>query len=472
LDSYRSEIDELARQHGPAYRRNVVVGLMMGVFPIIMSGTIINVAIPSIQTFFAAGHLEAQVLASSFLAATTASLLLSGGLIGRLGVRTTFHWMIWGFLVSSLLAALLPSEGLALLALLRVIQGFVAGVAQSLALLVMVAIFPPEQRGRAISAYGLGIVLSPTVGPFVGGFLVSMFGWQSIFLFSLPFSAASLFLAARLLPKTAPADLPRRIRSLPAVYMACFIAGLTGAFLLWLNKPMLAQAFALLGIAGLGLFLRDQARASEQMLNFALLRRPGVLAAAMISFTYGAGMYGSTYLIPVFLQDLGGRSSWEAGTVLLPGGIVLGVALYLGGILTDRFQVRWILFAGLVAFVASSGAFLTVLASVSLPLVIAFTIVGRIGLGLTIPSLNAGATRMAPESFASTVTVMVNYFRQLGGTVGVGVVGLLLEFSGHAPHPGSRMDPYWDAFFAMTISFLPALLAVYWMRPLPSRGER
>ncbi len=465
MNTYQHEIAALARSHGLNYRRSTVIWLMMGIFPIIMSGTAINVAIPSLKVFFGAGHLEVQALASSFLASATAAMLLSGGIIGRFGIRKIYRWVTWGFLISSVLAALLPANGLALLLLLRVIQGFMAGVAQSLAMIVMMSIFPPEQRGRAIAFYGLGIALSPTIGPFIGGICISLLGWQGMFVFSLPFSIWSLFVASRLLPVSAPFDLPRWIRRTPALYLFGFVTGLSGMFLLWINAPLMAACFGLAGLASLGLFLLDQTQTSAQMLDFTLLRRPGVLAACVISFTYGAGLYGSTYLIPVFLQDLGGRSAWEAGTVLLPGGIVLAFALYLGGVLTDRFQIRWILFSGLLAFAVANGAFLSVLVSINLSLVVAFTIVGRIGLGLTIPSLNAGATRMAPESSASTVMVMVNYFRQLGGTIGVGVVGLLLEFSGPALAAADRIGPYHNAFVAMTVSFIPALIAVYWMRP-------
>ncbi len=464
FDSYRREIAELERSHGKHYRRSTVIWVMMGIFPIIMSGTAINVAIPSIRAFFGAGHLEVQALASSFLASGSAAMLLSGGIIGRLGIRKTYRWLTWGFLISSLLAAALPASGMTLLLVLRVIQGFMAGVAQALAMIVMMSIFPREQRGRAIAFYGLGITLSPTIGPFVGGILTTLMGWQGVFVFSLPFSVLSLFVASQLLPAGAPLDLPRWIRKVPALYLLGFVSGLSATFLLWVDHTVAAAFFGVIGLAGLGMFLFDQARTSEQMLDFSLLRRSGVMAACLISLTYGAGLYGSTYLIPVFLQNLGGHSAWEAGTVLLPGGIVLAFALYLGGILTDRFQIRWILFSGLLAFAISNGAFLTVLASTNLALVIAFTVMGRVGLGLTIPSLNTGATRIAPEASAPTVMVLVNYFRQLGGTIGVGVVGLLLEFSGPALVAADRISSYRSAFLAMTLIFVPALIAVYWMR--------
>ena len=461
-DRYADEVAALAAQRGIHYRRDALIGLMAGVFPIVMSATVINVAVADLQAYFGAGPLAIQVLASAFLASMTAAMLLSGGLIGQVGVLRGLRISLALFIASSLLAALLPRDALVLLVALRGVQGFIGGVVQSLAMMVVISIFPAQQRGRAVAFYGLGIVLSPTVGPFVGGFLTSAFGWQSVFVFALPFAAWSWWVVPHLLPQSAPTDLPRGIRLVPAICMAVFVTGLSGAFLVGAHDLRATAAFTALGTAGLVGFVADQSRARAQLLHFALLRRPGVRAATLIAFLYGAGLYGSTYLIPVYLLDLGQRSAWEAGAVLLPGGIVLALTLYVGGLLTDRRPAYRVLQWGLLAFVVSTAAFLVRIAPVELGWVVGCTIVGRIGLGLIIPSLNAGATRVAPEAFASTVTVLVNYFRQLGGTVGVGVVGVLLEFSSTPDHPALGFE---RAFLAMTLAFVPALLAAAWMRP-------
>ena len=467
-DAFADELATLAANYGPGYRRQTILALMLGIFPIIMSATVINVVIPDIELFFQAGHLATQVLTSSFLASMAATMLLAGGLIGRLGVRRTFRWLNIGFIVASL-SVLISPGGFPALVLVRVIQGCIAGVAQTLAMIVIMAVFRPEQRGRAMSIYGLGIVLSPAIGPFLGGTLSSLFGWQSVFVFSLPFSLLSMLLGSARLPLAAPVDLPRQIRTIPIILLATFVVALTAAFLLWLQNPPAGWFFAALAGVGFGLFVLDQSRTRMQMLNFGLLRYSGVLAACLVSFSYGAGLYGSTYLIPVYLRVVGGYGAWEAGLALLPGGVFLAFALYAGGHLADRLPAAQLLLAGLLAFTLSNAAFLLQLTPVSLPWVIAFTILGRIGLGLIIPTLNAGATRQAPDSYAATVSVLVNFSRQLGGTVGAGLVGLLLEL-------GTRDNPadptaFGHAFAAMALCFVPAMLAARWMRSGPANSS-
>jgi MFS family permease len=141
--------------------------------------------------------------------------------------------------------------------------------------------------------------------------------------------------------------------------------------------------------------------------------------------------------------------------------------LYVGGMMTDRYSMRWTLLIGLLGFTLSNTAFLGFFHPIHLGWFVAVTILGRVGLGLTIPSLNAGVTQVAPEQYASTATVIVNFFRSMGGSVGVGAVGLLLE-SGARPGTTqelSKILSYQSAFLALTLSFLPALLAWFWMRP-------
>ncbi len=467
-DPYRNEVALLMGADGAAYRARTVWWLMVGIMPIVMSATVINVAVPDLRRWFSASHAEVQALSSVFLGAMTVALLASASLIGRLGVRATYRWLIIGFVASSLAAALLPPQAMPLLVLLRAVQGVICGTAQALAMLVIIGIHPVQQRGRAVALYGIGISLSPTLGPFVGGILTSLTGWQALFLFSLPLCIWSWLRVAAMLPHGAPDDLPRSLRLAPLLWLGVFVGALLASFPHWRPWPWLALACCMAAACGLMLFVRDQRRHRQRrMIDFAMLRLPGVRAAALIGFASGAGMYGTTYLLPVYLQDLGGWAAWQAGLLLLPGGLLLGAAMMLGGVLSDRFSIRWTLLAGLTAFLLSNAAFLWALYPVSLGLVLGFTLLGRIGLGLTTPSLTAGATRVAPDSHASTVTVMINFARSLGGALGVGAVGLLLEFGAAAPQASLplRLGAYWNAFALMALAFVPALLAWHWLRP-------
>lgn len=470
MNTYQQELAALAAAGGPRQRFFTVFWLMMGIFPVVMSGTTPSVAVPAIREWFHVSHLEAQVVASVFLAGMTVGMLLSGGWIGSVGVRSAFRLILGVFMAASVVASVLPPDAFIVMAAARAVQGVAAGAAQALAMMAVMAVYPPHERGRAMAVYGYGIILSPIAGPFIGGILNSWLGWQSVFLFTLPFCALSCWRGARRLPRKAPPDLPRSVRLLPSLLLCGFVVGLTGAFLMGARDFPLACAYAGLGLASLAWLVRDQARATPQMLDFGLLRRPAVLAASVLGLCYGVSLFGSTYLLPMYLQELGGRASWQAGLAMLPGGIALAFTLHAGGWLADRFPIRPALVAALLVFMATNAAFLFALVPVSVAFFVVVTTVGRGSTGLLVPLFTAGATRIA-ESHSATLTVLVNYFRTLGGVVGVGLVGLLLELGGGGGAGAAGEQGYRNGFLALVCSFLPALAAVRWMRPPPPTDE-
>jgi predicted MFS family arabinose efflux permease len=392
----------------------------------------------------------------------TVGMLLSGGWIGSVGVRAAFRLILGVFMCASVAASLLPPGAFIFMAAARAVQGVAAGAAQALAMMTVMAVFPLRERGRAMAVYGYGIILSPIAGPFIGGILNSWLGWQSVFLFALPLCAMAWWQGARRLPRSAPPDLPRSVSVLASLLLCGFVVGLTGAFLMGARQPGVAAAYAAIGFVSLAWLVHDQSRTAQQMLDFALLRRPAVLAANVLALCYGVGLYGSTYLLPVYLQELGGRASWQAGIAMLPGGIALMFTLHAGGWLADRFPVRPALVGALAVFMASNAVFLAAPVPVSITFFVIATTVGRGATGLLIPLLNAGATRIA-ESHTATLAVMVNYFRTLGGVMGVGLVGLLLQ-RGSVDSGGASASQYANGFMALVCSLLPAIVAVGWLR--------
>ena len=186
-------------RHGPSYRTWAVVTVMLGTVSAVMEATIVNVALPEIIRAFDLGHDRVQLLSTGFLAATTASMLLSHWALCRFGLRRSYMGAVALLMACSVAAAFAPS--FPLLAACRIGQGIIAGMVQPLAMVAITDVFPREARGRAMSAYGLGIVLSPAVGPAAGGLLVDHFGWRSVFLVTVPLCLAALALAPRYLVK-------------------------------------------------------------------------------------------------------------------------------------------------------------------------------------------------------------------------------------------------------------------------------
>lgn len=427
---WRAEVEARITSEGSAFRLRAIGTLLLGTFVAVMEGTVVNVALPSIQHDFGIGYGGAQVLATGFLAATTVSMLLAPWAIRRFGLRRAFSAANACLLLSSLLAVLIGHLDFAVLVACRILQGVAAGLIQPVAMVGLLPLFPSNAHGRAMATYGLGIVLAPAIGPVAGGLLVDTLGWSGVFLVAVPLSGAAWFGSRRYLFEGRGEGRGVALPDLPSLALvAVALAALLASVPVMGRDPM--QPLLPVGLAAGALFIWRQRRLITPLLDPALFSAPGVGAGLAVAFVYGAGLYGSTYLIPMFAQHELHASAFMAGLLLLPGGVALAATLPLGGMLADRVPVRKVVVSGLLFFAGGSAALALCGPSVSLAWVAMWVVLGRIGLGLLIPSLNGGVMRLAKPSELSAATAAMNFARQLGGALGIVVLAAWLELATH-----------------------------------------
>lgn len=450
-------------RHGPAYRWWAVLTVMLGTVSAIMEATVVNVALPEIIRVFHVGHDQVQLLSTGFLAATTASMLLATWAMQRFGVRRTFMGALMLLVMFSVAATL--TDRFELLALCRVGQGSIAGLIQPLAMVVIIDVFPPEERGRAMGAYGLGIVLSPAVGPVAGGLLVDHFGWRAVFLVTVPLCIAALALAPRYVVAGRPLAGARK-RPFDAIGLLLVVAALCsllGGLAALIRQPLAGAAFTALGIAlALGFVVWERSTL-HPLLDFRIFREAGFGAAVMVALAYGVGIYGSTYLAPIFAQIGAGFSAYEAGLMLVPGGIVLAVVLLRAGRLADRFPSNRVAMAGLACFAVSAILMGFSSRATGFWLLALWVAIGRVGLGLIIPGLNAGALRLLPYGTEAAGSASINFFRQLGGALGVTLIALFLEGRERQLNAQHGLQPMQEGFLLIAFVYCLALIPAWLM---------
>ena len=311
------DLEALHARYGPRYPQLLLGLLMVGSMAMILASTSINVALPAIMADFAIGRPLAQWLATGFLASMTAGLLLAAWAQSRLGARRTVQGGLLIFTLCSLLA-LAATSAWQLIAL-RIVQGACAGIIQPLAMVLIFRIFAEGGRGMALGTYGLGVMIAPTLGPTIGGYLIDHFGWEAVFWLPLPMCLAAAVGAQWLMPSD-------RDRSTPGVDLVAFLF-LSVALFALLGALAEAQRFGwlapscwipgLLGLgATLGFVLRSRA-SPRPLLPLALWRHRAFRKASWVALILGLGLYGSTYLIPLFLQTVEGYSAGRAGLLLL-----------------------------------------------------------------------------------------------------------------------------------------------------------
>ncbi len=462
----------LALRFGPRYRWRVLLTVMIGTMASIMASTIINVAVPDMSRVFGLGQERAQWLSAGFMAAMTLSMLTTPWLLQRFGYRHTYIAVVTLLLTGGVIGGC--SRWFELVLAMRVAEGLAAGVLQPIPAIVVMHAFDRSEQGRAMGIFGFGVVLAPAIGPSVGGVLVEWWGWRSIFFVVVPFCLAALVLARRYLPITAPGGVQAdrdgaRLDVVGLLLIAIAVLALLNG-MVQLHGNAAATGGALLACSATALigFVFHQKRGARPLMELRLFGHRNFALGAVVAFIYGMALFGSTYLVPVFMQIALRLPPSQAGAALLPAGIVLALTIPVAGRLTDRLPFGRIVAFGLTLLAASFLLMLTVGPASSLWWIVAWAVIGRIGLGFVLPSLNVGAMRGLPDAFISQGASTINFMRQLGGAVGISLVGIVLEWRLQV-QPGTALRAFHETFVLVGLITGCAVLAALRMGPAPAR---
>jgi EmrB/QacA subfamily drug resistance transporter len=468
-------IEQLRDQYGKRYKWLVLMTVMIGSVAAILSSTIVNVAVPDMSRHFTLGQERAQWVATSFMLAMTLSMLITPWLLLRFGLRRTYTGAILMLLVGGMAGGF--SINYPMLISMRVLEGLAAGVIQPIPAIVILRSFEEKEQGRAMGIFGFGVVLAPAVGPSVGGFLVEHFGWQSIFFVVVPFCLLVLFLIRRYLAVNSPMMGASRL-DWKGLLLACVctISILNGLVSLH-DEPLLAAALLALGLASFIGFVAYQLRSDAPLIDMRLFAYRQFAMGALVAFIYGMALFGSTYLVPVYMQ-LGLRyAPSQAGLILLPAGIALALTIPIAGKMADRFPPNILVSIGLGLLALSFGLMALGAPGTSYFILMAWTIIGRVGLGLVLPSLSLGAMRGVDFSLIAQGASAISFVRQLGGAIGVSLVGIVLEWrlavhkTGLAATQGEdvfgRLRAFDETFLLVAVICAIAVLAAWRMQAKP-----
>ena len=474
-------LPELQAHYGARYRWLLLLSVMIGTMASIMSATIVNVAIPDMSQYFVLGQARALWVTSGFMVAMTVSMLTTPWLLARYGYRTTYVGCMLLLMAGGLAGGLSSNFSLVLVA--RVAEGLAAGVVQPIPAIIIMRAFAPTEQGRASGLFGMGVVLAPALGPSIGGVLVDAFGWRSIFFMVVPLCLLSLWMAYRYVPVSAPggvaankhgAALDWRGLLLGTLGTLCLLNGMVA-----LHGAAQAQAMALLGgaVVAMATFVWWQRRFAAQggapLMHLSLFTYRQFAMGSIVAFIYGTALFGSTYLLPVYMQLGLQLSASHVGTILLPAGLVLALTIAGVGRLADR-QPTWLLVSIGLALLALSFALMsTITLTSALWVLVVWATLGRIGLGFILPSLNLGSLRPLHESLLSQGASAINFLRMLGGAIGVSLCGIVLEWrlAAHgdsltlAATSPARLAAFNETFWLLSSLCALAILAALQLRP-------
>jgi EmrB/QacA subfamily drug resistance transporter len=390
-----------------------------------MDMTIVNVALPDMSNDLNAGIGELQWVLDAFLVSLAGLLLVGSGLADRFGRRRVFLSGFVGFAVASVLTAASQTVGEVIAA--RVLMGVAAACVLPPALSLLAVLFPPELRPKALGVWsgvaGVGLAL----GPVAGGVLVEVASWRWVFLVNVPFVLLAAPLGMRWLPESRrpgvpPLDLPGVALSTVALTGIVF-ALIEGVDAGWTSPAVLCAAVG--GIAAGVAFVALELRRPQPLFDVRVLARPRVAAGAVAILATYIATLGMLFLLPQYVQYIQNDSALAAGLQLAPFGLGLGALAPVSGRLVPRYGTRVILLAGLLTATVGFVPLLFISADSSPALVLLGTGIVGCGLGLTFPPATAVIMNDLGVGKAGDGAAVNQLARQVGGALGVAIIGSL-----------------------------------------------
>ena len=410
-------------------KRLALLAAIMGSFVAGLDATAVNVALPSIRADLGGGLAGQQWVSNAYLL-TLGSLILIGGSLGDVyGERRVFSIGVAGFGVTSVLCAVAPT--IEVLIGGRALQGAFGALLTPSALAVIVAAFPPAERGEAIGSWTAWAGIATVLGPLAGGYLVDAVSWRLIFAINVPFVIATLIVVSVAVPPRAPGMAHAPVDWLGALLTAL---GLAGPVVALIRQPEVGWSSpqvwvpGLCGVALLAAFLVHEARTPYPMLPLELFKRRNFAAGNLETFVMYGGLSVTFFLLVLFLQQVAGYSALQAGLSMLPSTIVTFLLAKRAGRLADRYGPR--LFMGGGPLLAAAGLVLLLRLDAHVDYVtdlLPALVVFSLGLAATVAPLTATVLADADERNAGIASGVNNAIARIAGLLAVAAIGAVVS---------------------------------------------
>lgn len=440
------------RPENPTYRWLVLAGVMIATFMAVLDATIVNVALAKLMAYFGVSVDRVEWVLTAYLLVFGVMLPSSGWLADHFGYKFIFITGLFLFTAGSFLCSL--SWTLNVLIAFRVIQGSGAGILMPVGMAIVTREFPPEKRGIALGFWTVAASASVSLGPTLGGYLIDNYSWHTIFDVNVPIGIFGMSVLLVVLHEYKS----ERVRSFDVLGFVSLTTFLTSLLLAlasgnsawntggWTSDYILT-CFAL-SIVGLVVFLITEFTVEHPLIELGLFRDYNFALSNVISFLFGIGMFGTTFLLPIYLQDSLGYTPFQAGLVFLPVGFIQGVAAPLAGLFSDRYTPKIPCILGLLLMAYTFYLFSFVSYMSEKPEIMFPLYLRGIAMGILFAPLMTMAISGIPNHKMAQASGLVNVVRQLGGSFGVAAFGSILARRTifHTAMYGEQIDPSSAAF--------------------------
>jgi len=396
----------------------------------VLDATIVNVGLPKIMASFGVGLDKIEWIITAYMLAMAVMLPTSGWLADKFGYKRMYFMGLFLFTFGSMLCGMSSNENMLIMS--RVIQGFGAGTIQPLGMAIITREFPPNQRGVALGFWAIAAAASVSFGPLIGGFLIDSFNWQLIFDVNIPIGIIAM-LATIIIQSEYKNKKFRKFDLVGFISITLFLPltlfalseGNAATNSAGWHAPYIL-ACAAIALVSLAVFITAELTVKEPLIDLRLLKNHNFGIGNIIMVIFSIGMFGSTFLMPVYLQNSLGYTALQAGSVFLPVGIIQGIVAPVSGRISDKISPKLPGFIGVVLmalsfFLNSRLSYMTELKYIMLSLYIR-----GFAMGLMFTALSTVSLLDIPREKMAQASGITNSIRQLGGSLGVAILATLL----------------------------------------------
>ncbi|MGH3014406.1 MAG: MFS transporter [Gaiellaceae bacterium] len=435
--------------------------LAFALFMIMLDNTVVNVALPSIQRDLDIGLSELEWTVNAY-ALTFAVLMLSGGkLADFFGRRRVFLIGLAIFTLASLACGLATSGGTLIGA--RMIQGVGAAIMLPATLSIISATFPPHQRGMAIGIWAGVSAMALAIGPLIGGLITEHIDWSWIFFVNVPIGVLGIVVSALVIHESRDTsadqrlDIPGLLASAVALFALTFALIEANAYG-W-GDPLIVGLFVLSAVA-FAAFVWLEAHQRSPMLDLSLFRSSTFAGANVVALLVTLAMFGVFFFMSIYMQNILGYSATKTGAAFLPMTVLIILIAPAAGKFSDRVGSRWLMTAGMTCLTVALIVFSRLGLDSGFWDIAPGLLVGGLGLALVMTPMTAAALGSVPVEKSGVGSGVLNTFRQVGGALGIAVMGAIvasyidLDAAGR-PDPAAFIDGFQRA---LEVSAVFALL--------------
>ncbi|HEX5031809.1 MAG TPA: DHA2 family efflux MFS transporter permease subunit [Candidatus Eisenbacteria bacterium] len=433
-----------------SHRWLITVSVLTGTIMAVLDASIVNVALPDMSGSLGASTTEITWVIAGYMLANVVIMPIIALLSERFGRKNFYIANIVLFTVASMLCGM--ARSLPLMIVFRIFQGIGGGVLMTVSQAILRETFPPEEQGLAMGIYGMGVVVAPAIGPTLGGWLTDTYSWPWIFFINVPIGILCVILVGRFVQ-----DPPYLVRGRGAIdwpglaFMTVGLGSLQlvleqGAEKDWFESPWIA-GLAIAAAVGLVLFVWRELRTERPAVDLRLLKNVPFSSATFLGGVLGMGLYGSLFILPLFLQRLLGYSAMESGLALAPRSITMAVVMPLSGFLYNRVGPRVLVAMGLAVSAFSFYQFTHLSLDTSAAAIVVPQIWQGVGFGLIFVALSTAALTNIPRARVTAGAGLYNVVRQVFGSVGIAVAATQISTGTSRYHDtlAAQVNPYSEA---------------------------